>query len=124
MTRTFRHLLALIAALAIVAAGSGLASAAPSSGAQGAGISAMPVLDGDDLRRDAHLAARGAIVTVQHPEVGAERHAANPIRLSRTPLAHAGPSPLLGADTAAVLGDWLGLAPAAVAELEAQGICR
>ena len=46
MTRTFRHLLALIAALAIVAAGSGLASAAPSSGAQGAGISAMPVYRG------------------------------------------------------------------------------
>jgi benzylsuccinate CoA-transferase BbsF subunit len=91
---------------------------------QAIGISAMPVLDGDDLRTDAHLAARHAIVTVQHPEVGAERHIANPLRLSRTPVAHAGPSPLLGADTEVVLHDWLGLDGGRIAELIESGVCR
>jgi len=91
---------------------------------QAIGISAMPVLDGDDLRADAHLAARGAIVTVQHPEVGAERHIANPIRLSRTPVAHAPAAPLLGADTEAVLRDWLGLDATTVRTLVDTGICR
>jgi crotonobetainyl-CoA:carnitine CoA-transferase CaiB-like acyl-CoA transferase len=91
---------------------------------QAIGVSAMPVLDGDDLRADAHLAARHALVTVQHPEVGAERHIANPVRFSRTPLEHAGPSPLLGADTEYVLREWLALAPSRITELIESGVCR
>jgi crotonobetainyl-CoA:carnitine CoA-transferase CaiB-like acyl-CoA transferase len=91
---------------------------------QAIGISAMPVLDGDDLRADAHLAARGAIVTVEHPEIGPERHIANPIRLSRTLVRHAGPSPLLGADTGEVLCTWLGLDAAEVEALQECGVCR
>jgi crotonobetainyl-CoA:carnitine CoA-transferase CaiB-like acyl-CoA transferase len=91
---------------------------------QAIGISAMPVLDGDDLRADAHLAARHAIVTVEHPEVGSERHIANPIRLSRTPVVHAGPSPLLGADSEAVLHEWLGLDAVAIRALVESGVCR
>jgi crotonobetainyl-CoA:carnitine CoA-transferase CaiB-like acyl-CoA transferase len=82
------------------------------------------VLDGDDLRADAHLAERSAIVTVDHPEVGAERHIGTPIRFSRGGLRHAGPSPLLGADTDAVLRDWLGLDAAAISALVDSGICR
>src|SRR5438876_1205479 len=46
---------------------------------QAAGVSAMPVENGDDHRADPHLAARGAIVTVEHPEIGPERHSGNPI---------------------------------------------
>jgi crotonobetainyl-CoA:carnitine CoA-transferase CaiB-like acyl-CoA transferase len=91
---------------------------------QAIGISAMPVLDGDDLRADAHLAGRGAIVTVEHPEVGPERHIGTPIRFSRGGLTHAGPSPLLGADTEAVLGEWLGLSAAAIRSLVESGVCR
>jgi benzylsuccinate CoA-transferase BbsF subunit len=37
---------------------------------QAAGVSAMVVQNGDDHRADLHLAARGAIVTVEHPEIG------------------------------------------------------
>ncbi|HUI24773.1 MAG TPA: CoA transferase [Candidatus Kryptonia bacterium] len=91
---------------------------------QDAGISAMPVLSPDDLRADAHLAARGAIVTVEHPEIGPERHAANPLRLSRTEFITAGAAPLLGADTEAVLTGWLGLSRAEVARLVDEGVCR
>jgi benzylsuccinate CoA-transferase BbsF subunit len=91
---------------------------------QAAGVSAMAVLSPDDSRADAHLAARGAIVTVQHPEIGAERHIGNPVRMSRTRLVTAGAAPLLGADTEAVLIDVLRLAPADVERLIADGVCR
>src|SRR5207244_4908556 len=50
---------------------------------QAAGVSAMAVQNGDDHRADAHLAARGAIVTVEHPEIGPERHRGNPLRPAR-----------------------------------------
>ena len=91
---------------------------------QAAGVSAMAVLSPDDSRADAHLAARGAIVTVQHPEIGAERHIGNPIRMSRTRLVTTGAAPLLGADTETVLIGVLGLAPADVERLVADGVCR
>ncbi len=91
---------------------------------QAAGVSAAPVWDSDELRADPHLAARGAIVTVEHAAIGSERHAGNPIRLSRTPIVTAGPSPLLGEHTAAVLERWLGLGAADVEHLRAAGVCR
>jgi len=91
---------------------------------QAAGISAMPVLDPNELRADAHLAARGAIVTVEHPEIGAERHIGNPIRFGRSTLVAAGPSPLLGQHTERVLARRLGLGPTEVAALAAEGVCR
>jgi crotonobetainyl-CoA:carnitine CoA-transferase CaiB-like acyl-CoA transferase len=90
---------------------------------QAAGVSAMAVLSPDDSRADAHLAARGAIVTVQHPEIGAERHVGNPIRMSRTRLVTTDAAPLLGADTVDVLTRVLGLAPADVERLVTDGVC-
>src|SRR5262249_23556655 len=39
---------------------------------QAAGVSAMAVQSGDDHRADEHLAARDAIETVFHPEIGPE----------------------------------------------------
>jgi len=91
---------------------------------QAAGVSAAPVYDQDDLRADPHLAARRAIVTVEHAEIGSERHANNPLRFSRTPLVTAGPSPLLGEHTQTALGRWLGMAPADVQRLVDAGACR
>ncbi len=90
---------------------------------QAAGISAMAVQNGDDHRADAHLAARGAIVTVEHREIGAERHAANPIRLSRTPLPAPAPAPLLGADSRSFLAGILGLEDEEIGRLIASGVC-
>ena len=91
---------------------------------QAAGVSAMPVMNGDDLRGDAHLAARGALVTVTHPEIGAERHAGRVIRMSRTPMLDAAAAPCLAADTADVLVRWLGLGHDEVARLADEGVCR
>jgi crotonobetainyl-CoA:carnitine CoA-transferase CaiB-like acyl-CoA transferase len=94
------------------------------SALQAAGVSAAPVYNQDDLRADAHLAKRGAIVTVEHPEIGPERHAGNPLRFSRLPIVTAGPAPLLGEHTASVLGRWLGLGEDDVRRLAADGVCR
>ncbi len=91
---------------------------------QAAGVSAMPVQNPDDQRADAHLAARGAIITVQHAEVGVEHHIGNPMRMSRTELVTAGAAPLLGADTEDVLGRVLGLDRGEVERLVADGVCR
>lgn len=90
---------------------------------QAAGVSAMAVQNPDDHRADPHLAARGAIVAVEHPEIGVERHIGNPMRLSRTPLVTTGAAPLLGADTEEVLTRVLGLARAEVEKLIASGVC-
>jgi crotonobetainyl-CoA:carnitine CoA-transferase CaiB-like acyl-CoA transferase len=90
---------------------------------QAAGVSAMTVQHGDDHRADTHLAARGAIIAVEHPEIGSERHAANPIRLSRAPLSAARAAPLLGADTRPVLQRLLGLSPDEIAALVTDGVC-
>jgi benzylsuccinate CoA-transferase BbsF subunit len=91
---------------------------------QRAGVSAMAVQNPDDHRADPHLAARGAIVTVEHPEIGPERHAEDPLRLSRTPLTRTGPAPLFGADTESVLTGILGLDAAEVRRLVGDGTCR
>src|SRR5207253_9165503 len=94
------------------------------SALQAAGVSAMPVQNADDHRADPHLAARGALVTVEHPEVGPERHSGNPIRLSRTPLAPPVAAPRLGADSESVLTRVLGLSRAEVARLAEDGVIR
>jgi crotonobetainyl-CoA:carnitine CoA-transferase CaiB-like acyl-CoA transferase len=84
----------------------------------------MAVQNGDDHRADPHLVARRALVTVEHPEVGSERHIGNPLRLSRTPLRTAAAAPLLGADTAQVLTAVLGLGSDEVERLVDSGVCR
>ena len=84
----------------------------------------MAVQNGDDHRADPHLAARGAIVAVEHREIGPERHSGNPIRFSLSPLAAPTPAPCLGADTETVLGRVLGLGPDEVARLVADAACR
>jgi crotonobetainyl-CoA:carnitine CoA-transferase CaiB-like acyl-CoA transferase len=91
---------------------------------QAVGVSAFPVQGPEELRADAHLAARWALVTLDDPEVGDVLHVANPLRLSGTPLVPAAPAPRLRADTEDVLVRWLGLAPDEVRRLVDEGICR
>jgi crotonobetainyl-CoA:carnitine CoA-transferase CaiB-like acyl-CoA transferase len=91
---------------------------------QAAGVSAMPVDGAAELLDDPHLAVRGAFVRLDDPGVGSIRHVATPLRLGLTPLVPPRPAPRLGADTADVLGRWLGLGPSDVAALVADGVCR
>jgi crotonobetainyl-CoA:carnitine CoA-transferase CaiB-like acyl-CoA transferase len=91
---------------------------------QEAGVSAMTVQNGDDHRQDPHLAFRRAIVTVEHPEIGPERHIGNPLRFSASPLVPPAPAPLLGQHTREVLTRVLGLSLEEVSALERDGVCR
>jgi crotonobetainyl-CoA:carnitine CoA-transferase CaiB-like acyl-CoA transferase len=83
----------------------------------------MAVVNGNDLRADEHLAARQALVTLHHPEMGPERHSGSPLRMSRTPLATPRPAPRLGEHSHQVLASWLGIDEPGVAELVATGVC-
>lgn len=87
------------------------------------GIPVCPVMGPLDHLSDEHLRERGFFVELQHPEVGSERHAGNPVRMSRTGQRVATSAPCLGAHTAEVLGEVLGLAPDEVDRLAAEGVC-
>jgi crotonobetainyl-CoA:carnitine CoA-transferase CaiB-like acyl-CoA transferase len=90
---------------------------------QAAGVSACPVMGPLEHLDDEHLAGRGFIVALDHPEAGSERHAGNPVRMSRTAQRTAASAPCLGADTVGVLSEVLGLAPDEVERLVAEGVC-
>lgn len=90
---------------------------------QSVGISASPVMGPLDHLADEHLLARGFIVELEHPEVGSERHAGNPVRMSVTAQRVAPSAPCLGAHTVEVLGEVLGVAPEEVERLAAEGVC-
>lgn len=90
---------------------------------QSRGISACPVMGPLDHLADEHLLDRNFIVELEHPEVGSERHAGNPIRMSVTVQRVAPSAPCLGAHTEEVLGEVLGVAPDEVARLVAAGVC-
>lgn len=90
---------------------------------QSSGIPACPVMGPLDHLADEHLLARRFIVELEHPEVGSERHAGNPIRMSVTAQRVAGSAPCLGAHTEEVLGEVLGVTPEEVARLTETGVC-
>jgi benzylsuccinate CoA-transferase BbsF subunit len=91
---------------------------------QAQAVSAMPVMGPIDQHADPHLAERQFIVHLEHPEVGEETHAGNPIHFSRTVQRMATSAPCLGVDTEEVLTTLLGLSTQDVAELVEQGVCR
>ncbi|MEX1295491.1 MAG: CoA transferase [Candidatus Limnocylindrales bacterium] len=67
-----------------------------------------PVADYDDLVEHPQVAATDMIVSVQGADGEELRLPAPPVRLSATPTSIRRPPPELGADTAGVLGEWLG----------------
>ncbi len=54
---------------------------------------------------DAQTVARGLIVELEHPALGAVRSIANPIRLSSTPVSYRLPPPFLGEHTTQILSE-------------------
>jgi crotonobetainyl-CoA:carnitine CoA-transferase CaiB-like acyl-CoA transferase len=54
---------------------------------------------------DAQTVARGLVVELEHPVLGAVRSIANPIRLSSTPVSYRLPPPFLGEHTAQILSE-------------------
>src|SRR5262249_27612156 len=75
-----------------------------------------------DIFADAHIAARGDLVTVDDPVVGPLRQQAPyPRRAGEAPVAPSG-APRLGAHTREVLGDLLGLEASEIDRLHEEGI--
>jgi crotonobetainyl-CoA:carnitine CoA-transferase CaiB-like acyl-CoA transferase len=89
---------------------------------QAAGVAAFPSLSPQDLAADPHLAARGFLEQLDHPEAGRRMHAGIPWRLAAGPNGVRAPAPLLGQHTDEVLGDVLGLGDEERDRLRADGI--
>ncbi len=71
-----------------------------------AGIPAAPINGVPEALNDAQTQARGLIVQLEHPALGALRGIANPIQFSSTPVSYRLPPPLLGEHTEEILRDW------------------
>jgi crotonobetainyl-CoA:carnitine CoA-transferase CaiB-like acyl-CoA transferase len=74
----------------------------------GARIPVTEVNDGARLLDDAHVQARGSIAAIDDPDLGVVHMPAPAPRLSRSPARIRSSGPALGADTDAVMRDWLG----------------
>jgi crotonobetainyl-CoA:carnitine CoA-transferase CaiB-like acyl-CoA transferase len=68
------------------------------------------------------VAARGALVEMDHPRAGKVRMVGAPVRLSETPGSVRTPAPMLGEHTDEVLRDLLGLGPEEIAALRGAGV--
>jgi crotonobetainyl-CoA:carnitine CoA-transferase CaiB-like acyl-CoA transferase len=69
----------------------------------GAGIPSAPINGVPEALNDAQTLARGMIVQLEHPSLGAVRSIANPVKLSDTPMSYRLPPPLLGEHTTQIL---------------------
>ncbi len=68
--------------------------------------------------------ARGSLIEIDHPKAGRARVVGPVAKLSETPASIRTPSPSLGEHTEEILRDFLKMAPAAIAELQAAGVIR
>ena len=86
------------------------------------GVPCGPINTLAEVFADPQVEARGLRVDIPHPAIGPVPQVASPIRLSATPVEYRNPPPLLGEHTAAVLGELLGLPPAALQDLQAKAV--
>ncbi|MCX6021530.1 MAG: CoA transferase [Chloroflexi bacterium] len=93
-----------------------------SEAAQAIGMTASPVLSVDEVMADPHHNARGFFVDVTHPTAGTLRYPGAPFIMGESPWAIRRPAPLLGQHTAEVFQERLGLTPAEIAGLQAEGV--
>jgi crotonobetainyl-CoA:carnitine CoA-transferase CaiB-like acyl-CoA transferase len=89
---------------------------------QAAGIAAGVLQDAEDMiERDPQLAARGALVELDHPLLGPFGHMATPLHFSRDRTAPFR-APRMGEHSAAIAEGLCGLSPARIAELTQEGV--
>ena len=82
-----------------------------------AGVPAGPIYDLEQVFEDPQVRHRGMAVEVPHPLSGTVRLAANPIRLSETPITRYTAPPTMGQHTGEVLKELLGLDDTELARL-------
>ncbi|HLZ69161.1 MAG TPA: CoA transferase [Dehalococcoidia bacterium] len=86
-----------------------------------AGVPASAVYGGEDVFEDQHLRERGSVVDLEHPARGRFSMIGNPLKLADndTPLRTA---PLLGQHNGEVYAELLGMTPAELDRLAAEGV--
>jgi benzylsuccinate CoA-transferase BbsF subunit len=89
---------------------------------QGAGVRAMRVHSGDTIASDPHVAARGAVLTVDHPSVGERRVVGPPWRFGEDGVGVRRAAPLLGEHNRYVLGEILGMPDDEIERLTEAGV--
>jgi crotonobetainyl-CoA:carnitine CoA-transferase CaiB-like acyl-CoA transferase len=87
-----------------------------------AGVPAGRINTVAEVCESPHLAARGMVLTLEHPKAGPVKVMGVPVRLHGTPGRPAGPPPLLGQHTEEILLRLLRMPPAKLAALRAAGV--
>lgn len=88
-----------------------------------AGVPSAPINTIDQLVVDPHIAvAREMFVDVDHPKAGTLKLTGAHIKLTETPVGVRTPSPLLGQHNEEVFGELLGMTPADIEKLRADGV--
>jgi formyl-CoA transferase len=88
---------------------------------EAAGIPAGPIYSVPEALADPHARARGMVQELEHPVAGRVKALGNPVKMSASPPTMRRAAPLLGADSAALLGE-LGYSPAEIESLRATGV--
>jgi benzylsuccinate CoA-transferase BbsF subunit len=91
---------------------------------QAAGVPAMRVHVEDSIAEDPHVAARGFIGEIEHPEIGLRKLVGVPWRFGAGGVGIRRHAPLLGQHNDYVLGELLGLPKAEIERLGEQGTLR
>lgn len=87
------------------------------------GIPAAPILTIDQVTEDPHIAgAREMFVEVEHPVAGKQRITGSPLKFTNKRVQFEKAAPLLGADTAEILNEYLGMTAEQTEKLHCQGI--
>ena len=85
-------------------------------------VANSPILNIRQVVDDPHLNERGYFVGVDHPIIGKAKIPGIPFKLSKTPGSVERPSPLIGEHNELILGKYLGIGPAEVSQLKAEGV--
>ena len=80
-------------------------------------VSCGPINKMEDIETDPHVAARGMIVEMKHPQLGTVRSPAAPYRFSESPTSYRLAPPLVGEHSEEVLREIIGLSDEDVAAL-------
>jgi crotonobetainyl-CoA:carnitine CoA-transferase CaiB-like acyl-CoA transferase len=85
-------------------------------------IPLAPVRDVGEVMHDRHMHERGFLADIEHDEIGKLTVPDTPLRVHGADPVAATPSPKLGQHNAEIYGGWLGLSPAQIANLKADGV--
>ena len=85
-------------------------------------VPCAPVRSLDEVVNDAHMHERGALLQIEHPELGPITVQRSPLRFEGTPLPEMLPSSRLGEQNDQVYGDWFGLTADEINALKNEGV--